>query len=82
MEPLQLAQLGKVQPWPGTGCGSMSEPGKRGKVPSRQWSCSDMVHGHRALVKAKKEYDSDEELEAQIQDCFPQMVNGSIINML
>lgn len=41
-----------------------------------------MVHGHTALVKAKKEYDSDEELEAQIQDCFPQMVNGSIINML
>jgi hypothetical protein len=46
----------------------MSGPEKRGKVPSRQWSCSDMVNGHKELVKAKKEHDSDEELEAQIKD--------------
>ena len=70
----------KSATWPGTGC--MSGPEKRGKVPSRQWSCSDMVNGHKELVKAKKEHDSDEELEAQIKDCFPQIVNGSIINMI
>ena len=67
--------------WPGTGC--MSQTEKRGRVPSRQWSCSDMVKGHKELVKAKKEHESDEELEAQIKDYFHQiLIFIIIINML
>ena len=37
-------------------------------VPSRQWSCSELVEGHTKLVKAKKERESDDELEKRIED--------------
>ena len=39
-------------------------------VPSRQWSCSEMVDGHRKLVAAKEERESDDELNQRIQDGF------------
>lgn len=38
-------------------------------VPSRQWSCSELVEGHRKLVAAKEERESDDELNQRIQDC-------------
>jgi len=37
-------------------------------VPSRQWSCSEMVDGHKALMKAKEERESDDEIQNRIQD--------------
>jgi hypothetical protein len=37
-------------------------------VPSRQWSCSEMFDGHKALVKAKEERESDDEIQNRIQD--------------
>ena len=37
-------------------------------VPSRQWSCSELVDGHRDLVAAKEERESDDELDQRIQD--------------
>ena len=40
------------------------------RVPSRKWSCSEMVQGHASLIKTKKEKDSEEELQKKIQDWF------------
>ena len=49
----------------------MPSSDKRGRsaVPSRQWSCSELAEGHGALVKAKQEHESDEELQEEIKDC-------------
>jgi len=41
---------------------------ERTKMRSRQWSCSELVDGHAGLVASKKEKESDDELQKEIQD--------------
>ena len=45
---------------------------KRERVPvkSRQWSCSELVEGHKELVSTKMERESDDELQGKIQDPY------------
>lgn len=45
--------------------------GKRERpVVSRQWSCSELVEGHGELLAAKKERESDDELQLKIKDIY------------
>lgn len=37
-------------------------------VVSKQWSCSELVDGNNALLKAKREKDSPASLQKKIQD--------------
>ena len=41
---------------------------ERAAMKSKQWSCSELEEGHGQLVAAKKERESEDELELQIQD--------------
>lgn len=43
-------------------------------VPSRQWSCSELVKGHKKLVTAKQERESDDELQNRIEDSLSIML--------
>lgn len=48
----------------------MPKENPKERLPSRQWSCSEMVKGHVSLIQAKKERDSEEELQKKIKDWF------------
>lgn len=37
-------------------------------VQSRQWSCSALVEGHKGLIRAKKEKDSEEDMKQKIKE--------------
>ena len=43
---------------------------ERVAVKSRQWSCSELVDGHKELVSTKMERESDDELQGKIQDPY------------
>ena len=45
----------------------MAEKRGRRDVPSKQWSCSEVIEGHEGLITMKKEKDSPRTLEKKIQ---------------
>jgi len=40
------------------------------KVPSKQWSCSELERGHSKLLKVKHESVGEDELQQQIKESF------------
>lgn len=55
---------------------------ERAHMRSRQWSCSELVEGHTGLVSTKKEKESEDDLQQEIEDPLHCCNNNSIFSKL